>query len=143
MLLKLGGKLVAGRESVADHDHRTDDRTALVVGRGDNGRFGDRGVRHERRLNFERADPVPGRDDHVVGAPFEVQEAVLVLRDAVARVPRAVSRRVAAAEVADEERRVGVRVGQHQLAVDHLQVDAGKRAPHRPRPDRARRSASR
>ena len=38
-------------------------------------------------LDLERADPVAGRDDHVVRAPLEVQVPVLVLRDTVTGVP--------------------------------------------------------
>ena len=76
VVLQLGRQLVAGRESVPEHDHRADDRAALVVGRGDDRRLGDRLVRDERRLDLERADPVAGRDDQVVGAALEVQVAV-------------------------------------------------------------------
>ena len=62
-------------------------------------------MRDERRLDLERPDPVARGDDHVVGAPLEVQVAVLVLMHPVARVPG--SRRGAASvvEVADEEGR--------------------------------------
>ena len=75
--------------AVAQHDDRADDRAALGVRRGDRGGLGDRGVRHERRLDLERPDPVPGADDHVVGAALEVQVPVLVLADAVAGAPGA------------------------------------------------------
>ncbi len=52
-------------------------------------------VRDERRLDLERADPVARRDDQVVGAPLEVQVAVVVGADAVAGPPRPVGRRAA------------------------------------------------
>ena len=117
VLLELGGELRAGREPVAQDDHRPHDGAALLVGRGDDRRLGHRLVRDERRLDLERADPVAGRDDHVVGAPDEVQVAVLVPLDAVAGVPR--RRRVpgSPSEVADEEGGVGARVREHELAV--------------------------
>ena len=83
-----------GGEAVAQHDDRAHDRAALVVGRGDDRRLGHRRVLDERRLDLERADPVAGGDDHVVGAALEVQEAVLVLGDAVAGAPRRPRRRV-------------------------------------------------
>ena len=124
VLLELGREVVAGVEPVAQHDDRADDRAALVVGRRDDGRLGDRRVRDERRLDLERPDPVPRGDDHVVGAPLEVQVAVLVLADAVAGVPGPIVGRGLALEVADEEGGIGLRVGEHQLAVDHLELDA-------------------
>ena len=65
--------------AVAQDDDGAHDGAALVVGRGDDGGLGHRGVRDQRRLDLERADPVAGGDDHVVGAALEEQEAVVVL----------------------------------------------------------------
>ncbi len=79
VLLQLAHQLRRGRVAlVAQHDHRAHDRAALLVGGGHRGGLGDRGVRDQRRLDLERADPVAGGDDHVVVAPLEVQPAVLV-----------------------------------------------------------------
>ena len=66
VLLELGAQLRAGSEPLAQHDHRADDGTAFLVGRGDGRGLGDRGVRDERRLDLEWADPVARGDDHVV-----------------------------------------------------------------------------
>ena len=76
-----------GGDAVAQHDDRAHDRAALLVGRRHDGRLRDGRVRDERGLDLERADAVPGRDDHVVGAALEVEEAVVVLADAVAGAP--------------------------------------------------------
>ena len=65
--------------AVAQDDDGAHDRAALVVGRGDDRGLGHGGVLDERRLDLERADPVAGGDDHVVGAALEEQEAVVVL----------------------------------------------------------------
>ena len=76
-----------GRVAVAQHDDRAHDRAALLVGRGDHRGLGHGRVGDERGLDLERADPVAGGDDHVVGAALEVQVAVLVActRSPVAR----------------------------------------------------------
>ena len=87
-------------------------------------------MRDERGLDLERPDPVAGRDDQVIGAALEVQVAVLVLVYPVAGTPRP-SRRRGAAEVSDEERRVGARIVEHELPVLHAELDAGQRQPHR------------
>jgi len=97
-------------------------------------------VRDERRLDLERADPVARRDDDVVRAALEVQEAVVVARDAVARAPRAARRGLAG--VAEKERRHGRRIDD-ELAVIDRQADAGQRASHRARPDLLARSHAR
>ena len=93
-----------GFVAVSEDDDGADDRAALVVGRGDHGGLGDRLVGDQRGLDLERADPVAGGDDHVVGAALEVQPAVFV-GDAVAGLPRAFVGCVA--EVVQEERGVG------------------------------------
>ena len=67
-------------------------------------------MRDQRGLDFERPDPVPRGDDQVVVAPLEVEVAVLLLADAVAGVPGTIVGRRLTPEVAEEERRVGVRV---------------------------------
>ena len=104
VVLQRAGERRRRRVAVAQHDDGAHDRAALVVGRGDHGGLGDRLVGDQRGLDLERADPVAGGDDHVVGAALEVQVAVLVARDAVAGVPRARVRLLA--EVVQEERRV-------------------------------------
>ena len=142
VLLELGDERRAGHEPVAEDDDRPDHRAALVVGRGDDRRLGHGGVRDQRRLDFERSDPVPGGDDHVVGPPLEVQVAVVVLPDPVAGAPGAAGGCRRAVEIADEESGIAVRVSQHQLAVFRAQVDAGQRTTHRAGADRlARRIA--
>ena len=98
-----------------------------------------------RRLDLERPDPVPGGDDHVVGATGVPEVAVLVDLGCVLRVePLAAEhlpRVVGAVPVA--ERVVGVRAGpqadlptlaRRQLVlvlVEHPNVPAGNRPPHR------------
>src|SRR5215210_3306615 len=54
------------------------DAAALLVRRRHDRGLGDRRVGHQRGLDLERPDPVAGRDDHVVEAALEVQEAVVV-----------------------------------------------------------------
>src|SRR4051794_2876618 len=110
VVLELGGQRLGGRDAVAQHDDRAHDAAALLVGRGDDRRLRHRGVGNQRGLDLERADAVAGGDDHVVEAALEVEVAVVVTADAVAGVPTAV-RGWLAAEVADEERRHGGRVG--------------------------------
>src|SRR5206468_8555061 len=80
----------------------------------------------------EGPDPVARRDDHVVGAPLEVQPAVL-LAHAVAGAPRGgrVGRRLA--EIAAEERGDRRRIGDELTLVDP-QPHAGQRTAHRARP---------
>src|SRR5215217_6581998 len=128
VLLQLAHQFLRRRVVLAQHDDRAHDAAALLVGRCHHGRLGDRGVIREHGLDLERADPVAGRDDHVVRPTLEVQEAVVVGVDAVAGVPRTAGRLVA--EVAKEERRVGRRL-QHELAVDDVERDAGQRPAHR------------
>src|SRR4051794_22568033 len=81
-------------------------------------------MRHERRLDLERADAVAGRDDHVVGAALEPEVAVLVLTHAVAGAPGARLRPV------DEERRDRLRV-RAQLAVLDPEPEPRQRPAHR------------
>ena len=124
---------------VAQHDDGADDAAALVVRGGHDRGLGNGGMGRERGLHLERADPVAGGDDHVVRAALEVEEPVRVGVDAVAGVPRPAGRlgRLggAGAEIAQEEGRVGGRV-EHELAVQHVQPDAGQRPAHRARPGR-------
>src|SRR5207248_9836672 len=63
---------------------RLHDLPALLVRRADDGAFGDVGVRQKRRLHFRPGDVVAGRDDHVVGARNEVEDAVRVAHEVVA-----------------------------------------------------------
>jgi hypothetical protein len=53
-------EVVGRREAVAQHDDGAHDRAALVVGRRDDRRLGDRLVCDERRLDLEGADAVAG-----------------------------------------------------------------------------------
>ena len=101
--------------AVAQHDDGAHDRAALGVGGGDGRGLGDRGMLDQRRLDLEGADPVAGREDHVVEAALEPQVAVLVAAHAVAGAPARVARTARLAEVAAEERRHGRRV-ERQLA---------------------------
>ena len=52
-------------------NERLDDFADHGVGLADDPGFGDRGMLHQRALDLERADQVPGRLDHVVGAADE------------------------------------------------------------------------
>src|SRR3954462_2824060 len=78
----LVGRLVA----LGEDDERLDDVAAHLVGRGDRRRLLDRRMLEARRLHLERADPVAGGDDHVVGPPRVPDVAVLLLHRGVLRV---------------------------------------------------------
>ena len=64
--------------ALGEHDERLDHVALDLVGRGDRGRLAHRRVLDAGRLDLERADPVAGGDDHVVGAPGVPDVAVLV-----------------------------------------------------------------
>src|SRR5215212_3458731 len=130
VLLDLARERVAWLVSLAQDDDRTHDAAPFLVGMGDDRRLGYGGVLDDRRLDLERPDAVAGGDDHVVGAALEVQVAVIVPADAVARMPRAGWRR--SAEVAAEERRHGGRVEQ-ELAVLYPQAHPRQWLAHRAR----------
>src|SRR6185436_21179393 len=69
-----------------EHDERLHDVAAALVGRGHGGGLLYGRVLDARRLDLERADSVPGRDDHVVGAAGVPDVAVLVLHGRILRV---------------------------------------------------------
>ena len=73
-------ELVRRLVAVGEHDERLDDVAAQLVGRRDDRGLAHRRMLEARRLDLERADPVAGRDDHVVGAADVPVVAVLVLR---------------------------------------------------------------
>ena len=138
-------RLVARLVALGDHDERLDDVALDLVGRRDRRRLADRRVLEARRLDLERADPVAGGDDHVVGAAGVPDVAVLVHDRGVLRVEPVAAegllRRLVLLPVA--ERVVGVRAGaQADLAalallhrplvlVEDLDVPARHRAAHR------------
>ena len=95
--------LVAGRE----HDERLHDVAAPLVGRRHRRGLGDRRVLEARGLDLERPDPVPGGDDHVVGAALVPDVAVLVEARRVLGVePLAVERLLAGLVVAPVAERI-------------------------------------
>src|SRR5215218_3967906 len=118
------------REAVAQHDDGAHDAAALLVGRGDDRGIGDRRMAPERALDLHGPDPVAGRDDHVVRAALEEEEAVRVGAHAVAGPPRTHVRLLA--QVAQEEGGIGRGIGQDELAGVDRERDAGQRAAHRP-----------
>src|SRR5262249_26173917 len=65
--LDVVGEMVARLVAVGEHDERLDDGAAQLVRRGDDGSLLDGGMLEADGLDLERADPVAGRDDHVVG----------------------------------------------------------------------------
>ena len=126
VLLQLAGQLLAGL-TVAGHDDRPHDGAALWVWCGDRGGFGDVGVREQRRLDLEGADPVAGGEDDVVVAALEVEIAVLVGADQVpGRPPLAFE--ALAVEVAREEGGGGVDA-ELQLALDDPRSIPGRGLP--------------
>ena len=64
--------------ALPQHHVRLDDLPALLVGRADHGAFGDLGMGEQGRFHLGPGDVVARRDDHVVGAGGEVEDAVLV-----------------------------------------------------------------
>src|SRR5579872_4759240 len=107
VLLELSRQLLARLKPIAQHDHGAHHRSPLLVRRSYDRRLGDCAVRHKRGLDLEWADPVPGRDDQIIGASFEVEIAVLVLPYPVAGVPCVIFWRGVSAEVTDKEGRIG------------------------------------
>src|SRR3954447_5683630 len=67
----LGGR----RRALAQHDARERALRPLLVGYRDDGRLGDRRVRHDRVLEFDRRDPLAARLDHVFRAVLDHDEA--------------------------------------------------------------------
>ena len=74
LLAQLIRRLVAGLQG----DERRDDLAAQLVRHAGHARFGDGRVAQERRLDLDRADPVIGDLDDLVGATGEPDVAVLV-----------------------------------------------------------------
>src|SRR5262249_44137985 len=80
MLLARAHQLVARGVARLEHDEGLHHLAAHGVGAGDHGRLDHRVMLEQRALDLERADPVAGGDDHVVGAPDEPEIPVLVAR---------------------------------------------------------------
>ena len=62
------------------HDERAHGLAGHVVGTADHRRLGDQRIRHQRRLDFHRAEPVPGDVQHVVDAAHDREVAGLACR---------------------------------------------------------------
>src|ERR1039458_3001003 len=62
----------------APYHGRLDHVAAPFVRYGNSRRLGDGRVLQTRRFHLERADPITGRDDHVIGATLVPVVAVLV-----------------------------------------------------------------
>ena len=133
-------------------DERLDDLAAVEIGDADDCALGDRGMLEQRALHLERADPVRGRDDHVVGAADEPQVPVLVAHRPVAGEVPAVAEcglgLLGGVPVAREQGRwtpdegeVALDAGRADVArlVDHRDVVARCGEAHRAGPDRGRR----
>ena len=71
-------QLVVRRVAAAQRDERLDQLAGHRVGLADHAGLGHRRVLHQRALDLERPDQVPGRLDHVVGAADEPEVAVVV-----------------------------------------------------------------
>ena len=118
----------------AGDDDRVDRLAPAVVGHAEHGGLGDGRVAHQRRLDLERVDVLAARDDHVPRAVEQVEVAVVVGVDDVAGAVPAVDQRlgglVRAVPVAEHD----VRAADPQLAVAHVDLDAGHRDAHRGEP---------
>ena len=75
-----------------EHHHRERPLGPLVVGDGDDRGLGDGGVSHERVLERDRRDPLAARFDEIFRAILDLDEAVGMDRDDVARPEPAVVR---------------------------------------------------
>src|SRR5581483_2311901 len=150
---QLAAERVARLVAALERNEGLDDLHRDGIGFADHARLGDRGMLHEGALDLEGPDEVPHRLDDVVRAPDEPEVAVPV---APGEVPRQVEAAHEAlpvafllAPVAPEHGGPAGAEGQLALDVgglDHLdailphaaddcRLDAGQRAPHRPRPD--------
>src|SRR3954469_20903107 len=145
VVLDVLDQLVTRGVALGQHDERLDHVSAPFVGRRDSGRLLHGRVLEAGGLDLERADPVAGGDDHVVGAALVPDVAVLVEARRVLGVEpvaaERLSRRLLVAPV--PERIVRVRAGaQADLAplagrygmlvlVEDLHVPARHRPPHR------------
>src|SRR5262245_32944951 len=83
----------------------------------------------ERRLDLERTDPIPGREDQVVVASLVPEVAVFVLADDVSRRPPLVLERFAVEVPAEEGWAAGAL--DLQLALDGPHLEARQWPAHR------------
>ena len=74
----------------AQHDRGERPLVPLRVGHGDDGRLGDRGMRHQRVLELDRRDPLAAGLDHVLRAILDLDVAARVDRHDVAGLEPAV-----------------------------------------------------
>ena len=152
MLLQLENQLLARGEDGPKHDERLHDLAAFRVGLADHGALRDGWVFEQGTLDLERADPVRGRQDHVVGATREPEVAVVIDGRTIAgQVPVAPERGIGClrrSPVAGEQGRrpeaesdVSLDPGWRRAAliVDHVHVVTGRRQPHRAQADRRAR----
>ena len=109
-----------GSAPAGQHHERLDAGAGDGIGLADHAGLGDVRVRHQRGLDLERADQVPGRLDHVVAAADEPEVAVGVATRQVSRAVPAAYEALAVAlglvQVAAEHRRPARSQG--QLALD-------------------------
>src|SRR3954452_7428324 len=147
--LDLITELVRGLGALGEDDERLDQVAAALIGGGHGGGLAHRRVLDARRLHLEGADPVAGRDDHVVGAAGVPVVTVLILLGGILAVePLALeilSGRLRVLPVG--ERIVRIRpAAQADLAplpcadrvfvlIEDLDVPAGHRLAHRPLAD--------
>lgn len=145
------GERVRRRRIRTRDDKRLDDVPAFAMGLGDDRGLCDRRVLAKRTLDFERADAVARRENHVVGAAFEPEVAVFVhVREVARQIPlpvRAVdeagTRLLGLVPVLREETGVVTAFGDFArltrrqnlagLGVDDGCLDAGEGLAHRPR----------
>ena len=131
-------------------DERLDDLADHRVGLADHAGLGDGGVLHQRAFDLERADQMPGRLDHVVGAPDEpeVPVGIALARDRRSGTsrrrstcgsarPRADSRGTSTASracSASSPSTIGLVDHRHRAVgsrCDDRRLDARQRQPHR------------
>src|SRR3954454_1666929 len=91
----LGGELVTGIAALREHDEGLHDVAAPLVGGCDGGGLAHSRMLDARGLHLERANPVAGRDDHVVGAPGVPDVTLLVHHGSVLRVEPVAAERLA------------------------------------------------
>jgi hypothetical protein len=146
-------------DATLEHDEPARDLALEVVGHADDRALGDVRVTGQRGLDRAGRQPVPGDVEHVVGAPHDVEVAVLVDHPAVTGEVVAVVHREVAGDVAlvvlpqgrqgagrqrqlDGDR--ALVAGRHRLAgvVEHLHVVAGHAHRRRARLDRHRLQAA-
>src|SRR5712692_2971837 len=100
------GHLLVRQRRVTANDERRDHLTPTLVGQAGDDDVGDPGTEREHRLDLERVDVLPAADDHVVGAPDDVEITVLVAVAEVAgevpAVPEHSCRCLVGAQIAGE-----------------------------------------